>query len=59
MMAMLSDDAFSVGYFAGGAVLVLLSLAVVIWWIVKRLFFKNTVQKAYLWKGVSNTGLTL
>ena len=50
MIAMLSDDTFSAGYFVGGAVLVLLSLAVVIWWTVTRLFFKKNVQKLYLWK---------
>jgi len=50
MITMLSDDAFSAGYFVGGAVLVLLSLAVVIWWTVTRLFFKTNLQKLYLWK---------
>lgn len=52
MMAMLSNDN-TVGvatYFLTYAILLLLSMAVVIWWSIKRLFFKNNVQKLYLRK---------
>jgi GYF domain 2 len=50
MIAILANDPFSAGYFVGRAVMVLFSLAVVIWWIVHSLFFKNSVRSTYLWK---------
>ena len=58
MMAILSNDN-TVGmatYFLTYAILVLLSMAVVIWWIVKRLFFKNNVPMLYLRKDGQHHG---